>query len=117
MPHGHARFIEHVTEHANIRSFVLSQQSNFELRTAYDATVASLTEFRSKHIQLIARYIVVPSKLASTGCLKSTESLLRASSGSVFQASPSQTLVGTGGTQLVPFLRQARDETAAASIR
>ena len=123
MPGPHARFLEHVSTIANIRSYVTFNRHNRALATAFDACLAMLRAFRDKHIQMVSRYIIV----------KSRESRERSNSISQSQSPPAQSklnianrktgpngekgsLRGTGGTALIPFLKQARDETGEPAI-
>lgn len=121
MPGPHRRFLEHVASVANIRDYVASHRSNRALCTAFDACLAMLRAFRDKHIQMVSRYII----------LKSRESRSHSRSISPRQAAPQRLniatnmrrgddggrkLRGTGGTALIPFLKQARDETGEPAI-
>ncbi|KAF2103482.1 indoleamine 2,3-dioxygenase alpha type [Rhizodiscina lignyota] len=125
MPGKHARFLEHVERVANIRDYVERHRDNRALTTAFDACLAMLRSLRDKHIQMVSRYIIVKSResrsqtrslsprhpapkrlnLASAG----------ASAGGAIKAGGKK-LRGTGGTALIPFLKQARDETGEPAI-
>ncbi|KHN95177.1 Indoleamine 2,3-dioxygenase subfamily [Metarhizium album ARSEF 1941] len=89
MPGPHARFLADVSRVANVRQFVQDNRSNRQLCLAYDACLAMLSAFRDKHIAIVTRYIITPSREARTG---------------------------TGGTALIPFLKQARDETGEPAV-
>ena len=126
MPGPHRRFLQAVEGVANIREYVEMNRSNRNLTVAYDACLAMLRTLRDKHIQMVSRYIIV----------KSRES--RSLSRSRGQASPDPAPTrghglasiryktgvgekprktrGTGGTALIPFLKQARDETGEPAI-
>ena len=109
MPGSHRQFLEHVDTVANIREFVASRR-NAALSCAYDGCLAMLRALRDKHIQMVSRYIIVKSKEArSTSPPKSSH---RAKT-STPQKPP---LRGTGGTALIPFLKQARDETNEPTV-
>ena len=145
MPGPHRRFLGHVSSVANIREFVESNRSNRHLCIAYDACLAMLRALRDKHIQLVSRYIIVKSRESrshSRGRVNrnsSSESKVdHPSNGSLhgvlvpprMSAVPShvqrskglaqvigkKNLRGTGGTALIPFLKQARDETGEPAI-
>ncbi|KAK2051896.1 indoleamine 2,3-dioxygenase [Colletotrichum caudatum] len=108
MPGPHKRFLEHVSRMGSIREFAKlpgSTAGQNALREAYQVATKTMTEFRNKHLQIVTRYIVLPSKkaysvvkvdLASTSAVKDEQ------------------LTGTGGTALMPFLKQTRDETLKA---
>lgn len=104
MPGPHRRFLEHLSLVANIRSYVL-EKNNPELTLAYDACLAMLKSFRDKHIQIVTRYIILQAKLykkaGSTNTLRSGLS----------KTAENTEQKGTGGTSLLPFLKQCRDET------
>ena len=126
MPGPHRRFLEHVSSVANIRDFVYSNQSHRPLCVAYDACLAMLRTLREKHIQMVSRYIIVKSheprpdyrSLSSTlTASRASQSLnLAKSSSEKADKGGARNLKGTGGTSLIPFLKQARDETGEPAI-
>jgi indoleamine 2,3-dioxygenase len=133
MPGPHRRFLEHIESIANIRPFVVAHSKNAALRTAYDACLAMLRAFRDIHIQMVSRYIIVKSREAAGGGSSSSSpprvanasrklNLAVASSASGANLDENATprslrkLRGTGGTALIPFLKQARDETGEPAI-
>ncbi len=70
MPGPHRRFLERISTAVRIRELVNSlpdEPQHEEVRHAYQAAVRALTEFRNKHLQIVARYIVLPSKLGAPG--------------------------------------------------
>lgn len=106
MPGKHQDFLQKVEEVTNIRDFVFQHaDSNSELTLSYDACLAMLKLFRDKHIQIVTRYVVLQAKkvpkLGSASTLRSG----LAKSKNVLEEK------GTGGTSLLPFLKQCRDET------
>lgn len=110
MPGPHRRFLTHVARMGSIRELALldpvtEEQRRF--RSAYTAATDALTEFRNKHIQIVTRYIILPSKQPWTGNKRNLAS-------SSAQKMESTELTGTGGTMLVPFLKQVRDDTTDA---
>jgi indoleamine 2,3-dioxygenase len=115
MPGPHARFLNDLSLTANIRPFVLENPNNRPLSLAYDAALAMLRALRDKHITMVSRYIIV----------KSRESRSHERGHSPRQAPPQKINIatstaskmrGTGGTALIPFLKQARDETGEPAI-
>jgi len=97
MPGSHRRFLEDLQRVSNIREFVSdapNTKEGKELREAYDACLAGLRRFRDIHIQIVGRYIINPSSKRQT----------------VKKSNPGGE-TGTGGTQLIPFLKQVREET------
>jgi indoleamine 2,3-dioxygenase len=128
MPGPHRRFLEHIARVANIRQYVFDHRDNRALSTAFDACLAMLRAFRDKHIQMVSRYIIVKSRESRSHSrsispqqqhLSSRPKKLNlASASQLSSTSPSKPkkLRGTGGTALIPFLKQARDETGEPAI-
>ncbi|KAI1821493.1 indoleamine 2,3-dioxygenase [Xylaria intraflava] len=114
MPGPHARFLEDVSLIANIRGFVEERRGmDQSLSLAYDACLAMLRAFRDIHIAIVTRYIVLPSRenrarsrSRSPIAVSGRQNLATASRQAKYQS-----VKGTGGTALIPFLKQARDET------
>ncbi len=116
MPGPHRRLLEHVERMGSIRSLALAPAVTPEherLARAFQHAVDALADLRKKHLAIATRYIVLPSRmphrwngktnLASASSLQST--LGRAEN---------PELTGTGGTALMTFLKQVRDETVMA---
>jgi indoleamine 2,3-dioxygenase len=139
MPGPHKRFLQYVEQIANIRPFVVEHSDNGGLRTAYDACLAMLRTFRDIHIQMVSRYIILKSREAGKakeegqpGATKkmnlavasaqvasnsdSNESHSEQASGNHPPRPRHRKLRGTGGTALIPFLKQSRDETGEPAI-
>ncbi|KAG8418677.1 hypothetical protein J3459_012133 [Metarhizium acridum] len=111
MPGPHRRFLVHVARMGSIRELALVEPATAEqrrLREAYTAATDALSEFRNKHIKIVTRYIILPSRQPWTGGSRTN---LASSSSS---RKGEQGLMGTGGTQLIPFLKTSRDETSEA---
>ncbi len=87
------------------------------VRDAFEAATRALAEFRGKHLQMVTRYIIIPSRQPN---VSSGVNLATASSKSKVPSSlpdgmhTGRELTGTGGTALLPFLKQSRDETLQA---
>lgn len=112
MPGPHRRFLVQMARMGSIRELAMvapQTAAQERLRDAYTAATTALTAFRQKHIAIVTRYIIIPSKQPPPG-KQSRQNL--ASSCSTSKSD--EQLTGTGGTALVPFLRKARDETAEA---
>lgn len=122
MPGPHRRFLEDVSKVANIRPYVEGHSNNKELTVAYDACLAMLRGLRDKHINIVTRYVIVKSR-ESKSLARSTSPVatyrkvdLASASQLDANASSKKNLKGTGGTALIPFLKQARDETGEPAI-
>ncbi|KAL9056443.1 MAG: hypothetical protein Q9162_002924 [Coniocarpon cinnabarinum] len=123
MPRAHREFLQHVSDVANIRDYVEQRRSNKGLCAAFDACLAMLRDFRDKHIQMVSRYIVVKSRESrSSNRSISPRQAPPPSFGLAKQRSDSNSqqrqraLRGTGGTALIQFLKQARDESGEPAI-
>jgi indoleamine 2,3-dioxygenase len=116
MPGPHARFLDDVEAIANIRGYVDSCQENVELLEAFNGAVTALSEFRDKHIALVTRYIIIPSRAARPTKAVKRMDIASASTKLASEKPQTQELVGTGGTKLIPFLKTSRDETTEAAI-
>ena len=125
MPGPHRRFLEYVGNVTNIQDYVKAHLSNRSLSIAYDACLAMLRTLRDKHIRMVSRYIVVKSREVGSHPRsmspqkpensKSTRRNLANTAGGSSESSGKK-LRGTGGTALIPFLKQARDETGEPAI-
>jgi indoleamine 2,3-dioxygenase len=120
MPGPHRRFLLHIAAVANIRDFVLATQTDVDLVVAYDACLAMLRRLRDNHIEMVTRYIIIPSRDArnkkSTAQDDSKKPANLATTNAKLGTSEKKNLKGTGGTALIPFLRQARDETGSPAV-
>ncbi|KFY58402.1 hypothetical protein V496_06159 [Pseudogymnoascus sp. VKM F-4515 (FW-2607)] len=117
MPGAHRRFLAEVSLCANIRDFVESRKADTALTEAYDSCLARLQNFRDKHIAIVARYVVMKSR--ETPPWTRDESNKHRQNLALSSSSNNQDgkkLRGTGGTALMPFLKQARDETVEPAI-
>lgn len=123
MPGPHRRFLEDVTKVANLRDYVEAHSGNRELTVAYDACLAMLRAFRDKHINIVSRYIIIKSRESrslsrskSPVAERRKMDIATASRQDKNDSSNKKKLKGTGGTALIPFLKQARDETGEPAI-
>ena len=105
------------------------QVENAKLERAIDGAVEmfnkcvdAMKRFRDLHIQIVTRYIVVQARRAQAAEQEDTQPLHPSASPSnrkeeLTSLSLKNENRGTGGTDLMPFLKQSRDETAAAALR
>lgn len=101
MPKKHREFLEALSKANILKLYVRANKSEGELVLAYDACLAMLKAFRDKHIQIVTRYIIIPLKMPNNTKTARIGLLLAEKGGAR----------GTGGTALLPFLKQCRDET------
>lgn len=106
MPGPHRKFLQHMESIANIREYVSTSASGPEVMEAYNSAVASLANFRTIHIQIVTRYIILPSRKNAANPSGGLNLAVASTKGT-----SEKQLHGTGGTELIPFLRQGRDET------
>ena len=123
MPGPHRKFLEEVAKVSNIRDYVETHCNNRELTLAYDACLAMLRAFRDKHINIVSRYIIIKSRESRSLSRSSSPAIERrkvniatASRQNNNDITKKKKLKGTGGTALIPFLKQARDETGEPTI-
>lgn len=108
MPGKHLDFLHHLSQVNCIREYVISQGSqNPELSLSYDACLAMLKSFRDKHIQIVTRYVILQAQKASKLGSQTTKTLRSG----LAKSNSKKEQKGTGGTALLPFLKQCRDET------
>lgn len=116
MPVRHREFLVYLETVSCIRSFIMSAENEnyiiyessnkanmkylVDLKTAYDECVESLQNFRTGHIALVAEYIISQQK---KGVNKET---LEGSAGGK----------GTGGTDLMKFLKPIRDKCSESLL-
>lgn len=116
MPGPHARFLDDVEAIANIRAYVDLNQDNTKLLVAFNEAVAALSRFRDKHIALVTRFIIIPSRSTKPKNLVDRRDIASTSTKLASEKPMTQELVGTGGTKLIPFLRTSRDETSETKV-
>jgi indoleamine 2,3-dioxygenase len=122
MPEGHRRFLADLEGaypgglRKVVGELVMASDSSpalVPLKEAFDTAVAALGAFRNRHLQMVTRYIIIPSRqpggVQGQGVNLATASSARAGGGGAREE-----LTGTGGTALLPFLKQSRDETFRA---
>ncbi|KAK8018463.1 hypothetical protein PG991_007653 [Apiospora marii] len=130
MPGPHRRFLVHVSQQGSLRELAqklqqsgASDEPQKRFCAAYVQATEALGSLRNKHIQIVTRYIVLPAQRAARELMekqmndKGVEAPVRqnlATSSVVSSATEEPELRGTGGTTLIPFLKQSRDETFEA---
>ena len=99
MSRHHRAFLTHLSTKnpRPLRALVLASE-DAALMEAYNCAVCALKEFRDAHMAVVGMYIVRPARKAITA--QSEEG--------------NKALKGTGGTDLVHFLKAVRDKTARA---
>lgn len=120
MPEPQRRFLTHVSSTANIRPYVESRRADRSLNEAYNSCLRSLAAYRNKHVQIVTRYVILPSRAAAR---KKVPEAKRGTAGCVpakvhqpQEGSKESAVLGTGGTSPMVFLKQIRDQTQQAVI-
>ena len=90
MPKDYREYILKVEAMA-LKSLIGNEKEKYLFNECIDA----MKRFRDEHLRIVSSYIIVPGN-----SVKNEEGVVR----------------GTGGTDLLPFLKQMRDETKDASI-
>lgn len=118
MPGPHAQFLNDVSGVANIREFVEDHCDDTQLCLAYDACLAMLSAFRDKHIAIVTRYIITPSREVRARSRSRSPEVTRQRMNLAVASRKNHATnqKGTGGTALIPFLKQARDETGEPAV-
>jgi indoleamine 2,3-dioxygenase len=91
LPGEFQEFIKDLAVAPNIKHYCQANHQIPELSTEFNRACLNMKEFRDTHLQMATRYVVLQRKGDSTA-------------------------VGTGGTDLVPFLKQVRQETEDNAI-
>jgi indoleamine 2,3-dioxygenase len=135
MPRHHRAFLNHLANTPRpLRDFVLTKSQEAPARAsfsqqeddsssesdgqkvleAYNAAVQALKVFRDKHMIIVTLYIVGPARRKPAGSVPSTTT--SSSSSSPSPSKDREPLKGTGGTDLVKFLKSVRDQTKDALL-
>lgn len=119
MPKNHRMFLNHLaTNPRPLRAFVMGSQDE-EMIEAYNRTVMALKGFRDAHMIITALYVIGPARRAARAALQEKEKYsvdADLGKGGVTTLDD-DTLRGTGGTDLVKFLKDTRTRTTEAVVR
>ncbi|KNG91517.1 hypothetical protein ANOM_000012 [Aspergillus nomiae NRRL 13137] len=108
MPGPHRRFLADIARVARVREYVHAcRGSHPDLVAGYESCLQMLNRLRAKHLRIVSDYII---KEARRGSVDGSHN-----SGAVQPASRAKAadrrFLGTGGTDLIPFLKRTIDES------
>ncbi|KAJ3503507.1 hypothetical protein NLJ89_g8399 [Agrocybe chaxingu] len=132
MPRHHRAFLAHLANNPRpLRDLVFTAATSDDGQTkegaalleAYNAAVMALKEFRDAHMIIVTLYVIGPARHAQKALQESGQPIPTASD--YVQQAPNDNstgkdqegLKGTGGTDLVQFLKGVRDQTKEAVIK
>lgn len=103
MPPAHRQLIETLSVLPSLRDLILSCSSS-DLCQAYNSCISALVDLRNYHLNTVTKYIIVPgNSVHATGCpLRGVGTALNTT--------------GTGGSDLMGFLKSVRNTTQNAFI-
>ncbi|XP_076020807.1 indoleamine 2,3-dioxygenase 1 isoform X2 [Genypterus blacodes] len=111
MPPAHRQMIHDISLQPSLRDFV-QQQDNQKLNQAFQLCVAKVVALRSYHINIVSRYIIVPTararQLRTKGQFSERDTVSKAPRG--------LEETGTGGSGIMSFLKTVRDRTRDANL-
>ena len=109
MPKNHRLFLDHLKSNPRpLRMFVMDRNDE-ALSIAFNRSVMALKEFRDAHMTIAALYIIGPARRAT----KRMEGVEETGKN---PGKPRQPMKGTGGTDLIKFLKDTRNRTMEATI-
>lgn len=89
MPVKHRQFLETMETLPGLRPFVQMHLENEDLQSCFNQCIVQIREWRTRHIGVVTRYIVMPAKRNAN----------------------QEGVKGTAGSLPIPFLKGIRDET------
>jgi indoleamine 2,3-dioxygenase len=133
MPRHHRNFLRHLGAAPRPLRAAVARMGDAALTEAYNAALDALRRFRDAHLCIVALYIVGPShRGAQTSATSPTpraqvtaatadnvaadEIWVSIETGTGEVAPPPRLLRGTGGTNLIRFLKGVRDRTSEATL-
>ncbi|PPR01838.1 hypothetical protein CVT24_001726 [Panaeolus cyanescens] len=106
MPRNHRLFLDHLKANPRpLRGFV-EARGDAELVKAFDEAVGALKEFRDAHMIIATLYILGPARRAARRAAEAKKE-----KGAVQEKDKKVVVKGTGGSDLVTFLKETRERT------
>jgi indoleamine 2,3-dioxygenase len=118
MPRHHRRFLNHLSSAPRPLRDLVFNAGDPMLLDAYNGTLKALKEFRDAHMKVVALYIIGPSRRPAPSPGGQVRLDVRPDYGDdeLEAGEHEKPLKGTGGTELVRFLKDVRERTAAAVL-
>ncbi|KAI9442106.1 Indoleamine 2,3-dioxygenase [Lactarius indigo] len=125
MPRHHRNFLRHLAAAPRPLRAAVERTGGTALTDAYNAALAALRRLRDAHLRIVTLYIVGPSHrsppASRTPALTvqakgATEDVKVGFANRTYTSSDPTLLRGTGGTDLVRFLKGVRDRTSEAVL-
>lgn len=104
MPPAHQNFLRSLESGPSVREFVRSQ-GDASLQKIYNECVKAMVSLRSYHLQIVTKYILIPAQKKQSKENQTSEE------------SPDPGNKGTGGTDLMKFLKSVRGTTEKALLK
>lgn len=119
MPRHHRRFLNHLSSAPRPLRELVIHAGDSTLLEAYNGALKALKEFRDAHMKVVALYIVGPSRRSAplSGAEVGADVGKDYEIGGLEDGEHVRRLKGTGGTELVRFLKDVRERTANAILR
>ncbi|KAH9176431.1 Indoleamine 2,3-dioxygenase [Lactarius sanguifluus] len=125
MPRHHRNFLRHLAAAPRPLRAAVERTGDAALTDAYNAALAGLRRLRDAHLRIVTLYIVGPShrpppaSLAAAPTVQAKVATVEVKNGLANRAcmgSDPTLLRGTGGTDLIRFLKGVRDRTSEAAL-
>lgn len=111
-PFEHRQLLATVAGLPSIKSFVEQRSEEKELKEAYNSCLKQLAAWRSKHIGVVTTHIVTPARKLAPSAQRPLPEEVREG----LSVKDEAELQGTGGSALIPFLKQTRLDTVEAAV-
>ncbi|KAG6811815.1 hypothetical protein H0H92_005674 [Tricholoma furcatifolium] len=112
MPRHHRTFLRHLSNNPRPLRNIVATANDSGLLEAYNTAILAVKEFRDAHMIIVALYIIGPSRREVPN---TSSAPIRPDIQKDYGDVGAQ-LKGTGGTELVRFLKDVRDRTAGAVL-
>lgn len=111
MPPAHRRLVEDISAQPSLKTFV-QQRASEELTQAFQNCVRKLLALRNYHISVVSRFITIPAARAR----QIRDQTIEVEEEIVSKAPAVLEERGTGGSSIMMFLKNVRNETKDAVL-